>query len=43
MKGSYILVIYIPEVNEITIAPVYIDSITVELNGYVPEEPICIS
>jgi peptidyl-prolyl cis-trans isomerase B (cyclophilin B) len=40
---DYIASLNDSEVNEITIAPVYIDSITVELNGYVPEEPICIS
>jgi len=40
---DYIASLNDAEVNEVTIAPVYIDSITVELNGYVPEEPICIS
>ncbi len=31
------------EVNEITIAPVYIDSITVNLNGYIPGTVTCIT
>ncbi len=40
---DYIASLNDSKVNETTIAPVYIDSITVELNGYVPTEPICIS
>lgn len=39
---DYIASLNDSEVNEVTIAPVYIDSMTVELNGYVSEEPICI-
>ena len=39
---DYIASLNDPDVNQVTIAPVYIDSITVELNGYEPEEPICI-
>ena len=40
---DYIASLNDPDVNEITIAPVYIDSITVELNGYVPGEVTCIT
>lgn len=31
------------EVNEIPSVPIYIDSITVDLKGYVPSEPICVN
>jgi peptidyl-prolyl cis-trans isomerase B (cyclophilin B) len=40
---DYIASLNDSEVNEITVAPVYIDSITVDLKGYEPEEPICIN
>jgi peptidyl-prolyl cis-trans isomerase B (cyclophilin B) len=30
------------EVNDVTIVPVYIDSIDIDLNGYVPIAPVCI-
>jgi len=31
------------EVNEIPSVPIYIDSITVELNGYIQSDPICVT
>ena len=30
------------EINEITSVPIFIDSITVDLNGYVASDPVCI-
>ena len=40
---DYIASLNDAEVNEIPIVPVYIDSITVDLNGYVPGNQICIT
>ncbi len=40
---NYIASLNNPDVNEFPIVPVYIDSITVDLNGYVPGEVTCIN
>ena len=40
---DYIASLNNPDVNEVPMVPVYIDSITVDLNGYVPGEVTCIS
>lgn len=39
---DYIASLNDPEVNELPIAPVYIESITVDLKEYVANQPICI-
>lgn len=38
---NYIASLNDPDVNQTPIAPVYINSITVDLNGYVPDTVIC--
>ena len=40
---NYIASLNNPDVNEFPVVPVYIDSITVDLNGYVPGEVTCIN
>ena len=40
---DYIASLNNPDVNEIPVVPIYIDSITIDLNGYVPEVPICVT
>ena len=39
---DYIASLNNPEVNELPVAPIYIESITIDLNGYVANAPICI-
>lgn len=40
---NYIASLNDPDVNELPVVPIYIDSITVDLNGYVPGEVTCIN
>lgn len=38
---DYITSLNSEELGDLPITPIYIDSITIELNGYVPEETVC--